>query len=129
MKFIVSAILVAIVFLVGAYFYTSAGAEDSGGVPANNVSMVDGKQVIDIQVKGGYQPRISVAKAGLPTVLRFNTNGTFDCSSSVRIPSLGISKSLPQVGTTDIDVGSPQASTIQGMCSMGMYRFDIEFRS
>lgn len=108
---------------------TRGGSSSGINVPANNVSVVDGKQIIEIRAKGGYQPRQSVAKAGLPTVLRFDTTGTFDCSSSVRIPSLGISKLLPQSGATDIDLGLAQAGTLQGMCGMGMYRFEIDFQS
>ena len=96
---------------------------------ADNVSVVEGKQVIEIHARGGYQPRKSIAKAGMPTVLRFETSGTFDCSSSVRIPSLGISKILPQTGTTDIDLGSAQVGTLQGTCGMGMYPFEIDFQS
>ena len=98
-------------------------------IPANNVSIVDGKQIIEIRAKGGYQPRKSIAKAGMPTILRFNTTGTFDCSSSVRIPSLNISKGLPQSGSTDIDIGIGNLGALQGSCGMGMYPFEIEFRS
>lgn len=93
-----------------------------------NVSIVDGKQIIEIKAKGGYQPRKSVAKAGIPTILRFDTNGTFDCSSSVRIPSMDISKSLPLSGTTDIDIGSQKVATLQGTCGMGMYPFEVDFQ-
>ena len=85
-------------------------------------------QIIEIEAKGGYTPRKSVAKAGVPTILRFNTNGTFDCSSSVRIPSMNIFKSLPQSGITDIDLGIQKAGTLQGMCGMGMYPFEIDFQ-
>ena len=74
-------------------------------------------------------PRKSVAKAGIPTIIRFNTSGTFDCSSSVRIPKMNISRSLPQSGVTDVDIGSQQVSTLKGMCGMGMYPFEIEFKS
>jgi plastocyanin domain-containing protein len=95
---------------------------------ANNVSIVDGKQIIEIQAKGGYTPRKSIAKAGIPTVLRFNTNGTFDCSSSVRIPSMNIFKSLPQSGSTDIDLNIQSAGTLNGSCGMGMYPFEITFQ-
>ena len=91
--------------------------------------MVDGRQIIDIRAKGGYQPRRSVAKAGIPTTIRFNTNGTFDCSSSVRIPSMDISKLLPQSGFTDIDIGSSKLGLLNGSCGMGMYPFEIEFKS
>jgi plastocyanin domain-containing protein len=104
-----------------------------GSVPtqtqnANNVSMENGKQVIEISAKGGYQLRQSVAKAGIPTILRFNTSGTFDCSSSIRIPSMNISKALLQTGTTDVDIGSPVSGVLQGTCGMGMYRFDVSFQ-
>ena len=95
---------------------------------ANNVSMaVDGKQIIEIRAKGGYSPVHSVAKAGVPTILRVDTNGTFDCSSSIRIPNLNISRNLPMSGTTDIDIGAQSVGTLQGTCGMGMYPFDIKF--
>lgn len=90
-----------------------------------NVTVVNGQQIVEINVKGGYQPQTSEAKAGLPTTLRFKTNSTFDCSSIIRIPSLGISKTLPSTGTTDIAVGSLAAGTLQGTCGMGMYRFTV----
>ena len=98
-------------------------------VNANNVRIIDGKQIIEIRAKGGYQPRQSLAKAGLPTILRFDTNGTFDCSSSVRIPSLNISQILPQSGSTDIDIGNPKTATLYGTCGMGMYPFEVDFQS
>jgi plastocyanin domain-containing protein len=99
-----------------------------GGVAAlaSNVSVVDGTQIITITTKGGYTPTKSNAKAGMPTVLRFETNGTFDCSSSVRIPSLSIDK-VPSTGTTDINVGVPTLATLQGTCGMGMYHFAVVF--
>jgi len=93
----------------------------------NNVTIIDGKQIIEIDARGGYSPRKSIAKAGIPTVIRFNTANTFDCSASVRIPSMGISKLLPQTGATDIDLGTQKAGPLQGSCGMGMYPFEIEF--
>jgi len=94
----------------------------------NNVSIVDGKQIVEIKVKGGYQPSRSLAKAGIPTILRFITEGTFDCSASIRIQSLNIYKTLPQTGTTDIDLGTTTPETLSGTCGMGMYQFQIDFR-
>jgi len=96
---------------------------------ANNVTIVDGQQIVEITARGGYQPRKSYAKAGIPTIIRFSTNGTFDCSSSVRIPSLNVYKNLPQTGKTEIDIGAQQISTLKGSCGMGMYPFEIEFTS
>jgi len=128
MKSTIISILVAVALIGGVVILTRGGPSTDAGVVAHNVNVVDGKQIIEIRAKGGYQPQKSVAQAGIPTVLRFVTSGTFDCSSSVRIPSLGLSKILPQTGVTDIEVGITQRGTLQGICGMGMYPFEIEFQ-
>ncbi|MCF7815857.1 MAG: hypothetical protein K9M10_03780 [Candidatus Pacebacteria bacterium] len=94
----------------------------------NNVSVVEGKQIIDLTARGGYSPRKSVAQAGLPTTIRMKTSGTFDCSSALVIPSINYQKNLPQSGVTEIEVPPQTVGTkLQGLCSMGMYNFEIEF--
>lgn len=129
MKGTIISIAVAAFLIAGALIYSKSASLESGDVlPVNNVSVVDGKQIIEINARGGYQPRKSVAKAGLPTIIRFKTGGTFDCSASVRIPVLNISKILPQTGVTDIEI-SPQAALLRGTCGMGMYPFEIDFQS
>ena len=95
----------------------------------NNVSIVDGVQIVEIRAKGGYFPRKSVAQAGVPTVVRFVTNGTFDCSSAVRIPSLDIRTNLPPSGSTDVNLGTVEMSVLEVTCAMGMYSFEIEFKA
>ena len=129
MKATVISIIIAIVLIGGAFMLANNNGGASSLVNANNVSIVDGKQIIKITARGGYQPRNSVAKAGVPTVIRFETNRTFDCSSSVRIPSMNVFKSLPQTGTTDIDVGTQSVGKLVGSCGMGMYPFSVEFKS
>ena len=94
MKATVISIIIAIVLIGGAFMLANNSGSAGSTANANNVSIVDGKQIIEITARGGYQPRNSVAKAGVPTIIRFATNGTFDCSSSIRIPSLNIFKSL-----------------------------------
>ncbi|TSA44724.1 hypothetical protein D4R51_03230 [bacterium] len=129
-KILPISILIAAVIIGGAILFAQGGSpQGSTNAPANNVSIVGGKQIIEITAKGGYRPGNSAAKAGIPTILRFNTNGTFDCSSAVRIPSMNITKFLPQSGSTDIDIGTPQLGTVLGTCGMGMYRFQIDFKS
>lgn len=130
MKTTAIAIIVAAALIGGAIMFagkSSSTADTSGSV--NNVSVVDGKQVIEITAKGGYSPKRTIAKAGIPTVLRMETNGTFDCSSVVRVPSLGLFKNLPPSGSTDIDVGTPQAQLLKVVCGMGMYSFQIDFQT
>ncbi len=127
MKTITISVIIAVALIVGSLVLAKSNNEPSSVVGVNNVTVVNGTQIIEITARGGYQPRRSVAKVGIPTILRFSTNGTFDCSSSVRIPSLNISKLLPQKGLTDIDIGSGQVGTLKGSCGMGMYPFDVEF--
>lgn len=132
MKNTIIAIFIALVLIFLAFVFKSGGDNKSKitkqETPVNNVSIVDGIQIIEIKAKGGYIPRESIGKANIPTILRFNTKGTFDCSSSVRIPSMNISKILPQSGITDIDIGIQKAGTLDGSCGMGMYPFSIEFK-
>ncbi len=123
-------IIFAGILIGGAIMLSHSGSSSASNstANANNVSVVDGKQIVTIDAKGGYQPEKSLAKAGMPTIIRFVTNGAFDCSSSIRIPSMGIFKTLPQTGNTDIDIGTPQVTTLNGTCGMGMYRFEVDFQ-
>lgn len=115
--------------LIGGAIVMSGGNQGKGTeVSVNNVTVVDGKQIIEITAKGGYLPEKSVASAGMPTILRINTKGTFDCSSSVRVPSMNISQNLPPSGITDIDLGVLSKGILEGTCSMGMYPFEIEVK-
>lgn len=124
---IFSSILIAVVLIAVAFMIINKSNNATPAVNGNNVSMVDGKQIINLTARGGYTPQKSTAKAGLPTILRFTTNGTFDCSSFVRIPSMGVSQSLASSGTTDIDLGNPKSGILRGSCGMGMYPFEINF--
>lgn len=122
-------IIIAALLIGGAFLLTQKGSNTQDAVPANNISIVDGQQIIDITAKGGYSPRTSTAKAGIPTILRFHTSSTFDCSSAVRIPSMGVSKNLSSTDTYDVPVLDPKVGPLIGMCGMGMYPFQVNFQS
>ena len=93
-----------------------------------NVSATGDSQIIEISAKGGYSPRVTAAKAGMPTILRLNTRGTFDCSSALTIPSLGYRVNLPPSGSTEVKLPAQQAGTVlHGVCAMGMYNFAVNF--
>jgi Cu+-exporting ATPase len=129
MKQIVISIVVAVVIIaVPLVLFRGSKKEVPLQENINNVSIVDGKQIIDMTAKGGYSPRHSIAKAGISTVLRVSTSGTFDCSASIRLPSINVSKILPQTGTTEIDLGTQKVGLFKGTCGMGMYPFDIDFQ-
>ena len=58
-------IVIAGALIGGAILYTGVRSSGTTDAPANNVSVVDGKQIVEISVKGGYRPQKSAAKAGV----------------------------------------------------------------
>ncbi len=128
---------VAILLIGGSIAYISNTQCRGGACSAPSVDkkiegirpeVIDGVQIIEITAKGGYAPRRTVAKAGIPTTIRVRTNGTFDCSSSLLIPQLNYHKLLPSSGVEDIEIPASDAKgTLRGLCSMGMYNFEIDF--
>ena len=119
--------IVVSVLLVGGAFWLAARPSDEGEGSAT-ATIVGGVQYVDISAKGGYSPRIVTAKVGMPTILRVKTSGTFDCSASLVIPKLSYQKFLQPSGTEEIAISGEQAQgTMQGLCSMGMYNFQIQF--
>lgn len=118
------AILVASALIAGAIMLGNTG--DSPSV--DNVSVVDGTQIVEVTAKGRYSPSVTEAKAGLPTILRMKTMGTYDCTAALKVPSVGYQNMLPPTGTTDITL-APQESgaVVQGVCAMGMYNFSVKF--
>ena len=128
MKSTIISIIIAVALIGGAIFLVKGSDSSSTQTVANNTSLVDGKQVIEISAKGGYSPKTTLAKADVPTVIKMKTEGTFDCSSAVSIPSLNYRKNLQPSGVTEIEVPPQKAgTTLQGLCVMGMYNFQVQF--
>ncbi len=123
--------VVVILLAVSGIFFLLRGDGSTSPIDPNgqtHVSVVDGKQVIEITAKGGYAPRVTVAKANTPTVINVQTNGTFDCSSALTVPASGYRTMLPSSGITPIEIPPQQpGTTIKGVCSMGMYNFAVNF--
>jgi len=124
-------IIVAVIIVGGAVLFTKNSDfsnDNKNEEQINNVNIVDGKQIIEIRAKGGYYPRKIIAKAEIPTILKFNTDATYDCSTYLVIPSINLREVLPSSGSKEIDIGAQEASTFKGTCSMGMYSFVIDFQ-
>jgi plastocyanin domain-containing protein len=119
-----SLVLSAIILSHGS----DSSANSTNTAPIQNVTIVDGKQIVTVMAKGGYSPRLTKAKAGVPTTLRMQTNGTFDCTSALTIPEINYQKNLPPSGVTDIELPPQKAGTkLQGLCAMGMNNFEVAF--
>lgn len=96
--------------------------------PTDNVKIENGQQIIEIQARGGFTPRQTVAKANIPTIIRMKTNNTFDCSSSLIIPTIGYRENLNPNGSTDVKLPVQKSgSLLRAFCAMGMYSFEIKF--
>ena len=121
-------IIAGLVIIGGSIFVTTGNSSSQETIPSPTATMIGGKQVIEIDAKGGYSPRVTLAKANTPTTIKIKTSGTFDCSSAVTIPKIGYRANLPSSGVTDIEI-PPQkpGATIQGLCAMGMYNFQVRF--
>ncbi|MEK7184916.1 MAG: cupredoxin domain-containing protein [Patescibacteria group bacterium] len=123
-------IMFALVISIGIIFFSNSISKNNTetGKAVQNSEIKDGIQYITVNAKGGYSPKMSIAKAGIPTKLIVKTNGTYDCSASLAIRSLGFQKILSQTGEEVIDLGIQKTgSTLQGLCGMGMYNFKIDF--
>ncbi|MCR4260903.1 MAG: hypothetical protein NUV96_00975 [Candidatus Colwellbacteria bacterium] len=126
---IVVSLLVVAILIGGAILLTNRGSSRVQDQElSQNVSVIDGTQFIDIRAKGGYSPRLTYAQSGIPTILRVETTNTFDCSSSLVIPSIKYRTNLTASGVTEIELPSQKAgSKLNGLCSMGMYGFEVRF--
>lgn len=129
-KFIILVILVVVV--AGAWMFL-AGKSGTEGVEqvetASSTTEASGKQVIEIFAKGGYSPRQVKARAGEESVLRVKTQNTFDCSTALVIPSLSYQAQLKPTGIVDIPLPAQEpGSKLVGLCSMGMYSFEVTFQ-
>lgn len=61
------AVIVVVLIITGAIIVVRGDGAVSGDGGGNNVNVVGGRQIVEISAKGGYRPRRSLAKAGLPT--------------------------------------------------------------
>ena len=87
------------------------------------------QQIVEVTAGGGgYWPRKIEAKAGVPTILVMKSEGAYGCERAFNIPDLSIGEILPENGQTKFDLGTQAKGTkLLGVCSMGMYYFQIFF--
>lgn len=128
-KSTIVSIIISVTLIGGILYFVSDRSSGNGEiVDSQNVEIRDGVQYVTITAKGGYSPRESQIKAGMPTRLVIKTDGTYDCSASLVIRSVGFQKILQPTGDEIIDLGIPSSGEeVQGVCGMGMYNFLIRF--
>ncbi|MCK9344548.1 MAG: cupredoxin domain-containing protein [Candidatus Pacebacteria bacterium] len=124
-------VVLSIAIVGGALYFVTKTPEASLGntevAQTQNTEMRDGVQYVTLAAKGGYFPKLSSIKPDIPTKLIVKTSGTYDCSASLVVRSIGFQKVLAPTQEEIIDLGTPKpGEKIQGVCSMGMYNFQIK---
>lgn len=83
--------------------------------------IVDGKQIVEMSVKGySYVPNQFTVVQGVPVEWRIDGSDAVGCGQVVVMPTLGISKYLSPQGITAITFTPTETGTIPFNCSMGM---------
>jgi plastocyanin domain-containing protein len=128
----ISASVIVVVAIVIFFIAKGRGGSsiDQSETPntTNAITMENGTQYIKITARGGYTPRSITAKGGVKTVIRMTSAGAFDCSSSVVIPALNYEKYVQPQQTVEIPIPLEKTTgALQGLCSMGMYNFVVNF--
>lgn len=128
-KNIAVSIIISLALIGGTLYFISDRSvltETNEVAQVQNVEIKDGIQYVTVVAKGGYFPRITEIKGGLPTKLVVKTDSTYDCSASLVVRSVGFQKILQPTGEEVIDLGIPRSGEkLQGVCGMGMYNFQI----
>ena len=98
------------------YFWLWKGESVSAGVGAG------GLQVVDVTVKGGYQPSAIEVKAGRPLRLNFTRREASMCGEEVVLPEFGRRAHLPENRTVGIEVTPERPGEYEFTCGMNMYK-------
>ena len=81
-----------------------------------------GVQVVDVMVKGGYQPAAIVAEAGRTLRLNFTRRESTPCGEEVVLPEFGRRAHLPEDRTVPIEITPQQPGEYEFTCGMNMYK-------
>ena len=81
-----------------------------------------GIQVIDVTVKGGYQPASITAEAGRPIRLNFTRRESSLCGEEVVLPEFGKRAHLPEGRPVVIEITPGAPGVYEYTCGMNMYK-------
>lgn len=103
---------------VNWYFFvaegTAAAVASSGAEGAT--------PVVEIAVRGGYQPSTVRVKAGERVRLVFDRQESASCSEEIVIPAFAVRRFLPAFDRTTIELTPETPGTYEFTCGMSMLR-------
>ncbi|KRM41753.1 cupredoxin domain-containing protein [Lentilactobacillus parafarraginis] len=115
MKIIVLIIGLAIIAFIGWWFF------GKHQVAAESAEVTDDRQVVDVEVNGGYSPEVVVLKKGVPATLNFTRKDSSSCLDRVVFSDFGINKALPQNEKQAIEIDTSHPGEFQWACGMDMF--------
>ncbi len=104
----------AVTGLMGWYFF--------GPKKSRMTELVDGVQVVEVTVKGGYSPDVIRVTAGVPVRMLFDRQESGDCSSRVVFPDFHVNQELPAYATTAVEFLPQEPGDYEFACGMNMIR-------
>lgn len=105
---------ICLIAVILVFFFGGRKAEAAASVDAH------GRQIIDVVVRGGYDPSVIEVKFGSPVLLRIYRDDTSSCSEEIVFPELGVSRFLPAHKTTEIELALPKKGQFEFSCGMHM---------
>ena len=121
-QIIVTLIGIGIIGWIVWYFWLWKGESVAAQAGAGGV------QVVDVTVRGGYQPASIVAEAGRPLRLNFTRRESTPCGEEVVLPEFGRRAHLPEDRTIPIEVTPEGPGEYEFTCGMNMYKGKIIVR-
>ncbi|MGF2384600.1 cupredoxin domain-containing protein [Lentilactobacillus otakiensis] len=115
MKIVVLVIGLSIIGFIGWWFF---GKHE---VAAENAEVTDDRQVVDVEVKGGYSPEVIILKKGVPATLNFTRKDSSSCLDRVVFSDFGINQALPQDEKQSVEIDTDKPGEFQWACGMDMF--------
>ncbi len=85
------------------------------------VTVTNGKQEVTMLVSDKYEANVSTLKAGVPVSLHLKTEHAQGCIRAFTIPSMNLTKILPETGEELLEFTPTKPGRLSYSCNMGMY--------
>jgi plastocyanin domain-containing protein len=115
-QIIVTLVGIGVIGWIVWYFWLWKGESVAAEVSAS------GAQVVDVTVKGGYQPSSIIVKAGQPLRLNFTRRESTPCGEEVVLPEFGKRAHLPENRAVPIEIVPEKPGEYEFTCGMNMYK-------